>query len=60
MFGHNLPPAGYEIDLSAEELDGAESLAWKVLLFGWTRAIDGHKDAQYIEVTRPKVQESAT
>jgi len=46
--------------LTAEELDGAESLAWKVLLFGWTRAIDGHKDAQYIEVTRPKVQESAT
>ena len=39
--------------LTAEELDGAESLAWKALLFGWARAIDGHKDAHYIEVTKP-------
>jgi hypothetical protein len=46
--------------LTAEELDGAESLAWKALLFGWSRAIDGHKDANYIEVARPQVQESAT
>ena len=48
-----------KLDLTAEELDGAESLAWKALLFGWARAIDGHKDAHYIEVAKPKV-ESAT
>ena len=46
--------------LTEEELHGAESLAWKALLFGWARAIDGHKDANYIEVTRPAKQESAT
>lgn len=44
--------------LTEEEMHGAESLAWKALLFGWARAIDGHKDAQYIEVTKP--QESAS
>jgi hypothetical protein len=47
-------------DLTAEERDGAESLAWKALLFGWLRATEGHKDANYINVTRPQVQESAT
>jgi hypothetical protein len=41
--------------LTAEELDGAESLAWKALLIGWQRAIDGHKDANYITVTNPNV-----
>ena len=45
--------------LTDEELHGAESLAWKAMLFGWARAIDGHKDANYIEVTKPQV-ESAT
>ena len=44
--------------LTAEELDGAESLAWKALLFGWAKAIDGHKDANYVEVTRPKAEAS--
>jgi hypothetical protein len=41
--------------LTAEELDGAESLAWKALLVGWKRAIDGHADGRYIEVTKPEV-----
>jgi hypothetical protein len=42
-------------DLTAEEATGAESLAWKALLVGWKRAIDGHADGRYIEVTRPEV-----
>jgi len=43
-------------DLTAEELDAAESLAWKALHVGWRRAIDGHRDSMYIEVSRPQVQ----
>lgn len=42
--------------LTAEELDGAESLAWKALAVGWRRAIDGYKDVQYIEVTKPEAK----
>jgi hypothetical protein len=42
--------------LTAEELDGAEGLAWKALRFGWARAIEGHKDSLYIEVQNPQVQ----
>jgi hypothetical protein len=42
--------------LTAEESDGAESLAWKALRFGWARAIEGHKDSLYIEVTNPAVE----
>jgi hypothetical protein len=41
--------------LTAEELDAAESLAWKAMLIGWRRAVDGHSDARYIEVTKPGV-----
>ena len=44
--------------LTAEELDGAESLAWKALLVGWAKALDGHKDSAYIEVTSPKEKQS--
>jgi hypothetical protein len=49
-------------DLTAEELDAAESLAWKALLVGWAKAIDGHKDSAYTTITKPdeKQQESAT
>lgn len=49
-----------EIDENAgmtdEERDGAESLAWKALQFGWARAIEGHKDSQYIEVRNPNAE----
>lgn len=45
--------AGEGYNLTAEELDGAESLAWKALLVGWKRAIEGHADGRYIEVTNP-------
>jgi len=41
-------------DLTAEEADAAESLAWKALLVGWKRATDGHPEASYIEVTSVK------
>jgi hypothetical protein len=42
-------------DVSLEEALAAQSLAWKALLVGWARAIDGHRDARYIEVSRPQV-----
>lgn len=42
--------------LTEEELHGAESLAWKAMLFGWAKAIDGHKDTQYIEVSKPEAE----
>jgi hypothetical protein len=48
-----------ESGLNAEELDGAESLAWKAILMGWKKAVDGFPDAHYIEVSRPK-QETST
>lgn len=38
--------------LSKEELDGAESLAWKALLHGWKNAIHGHEERKYITVKR--------
>ena len=43
----------HEPELTDEERIGAESLAWKALLVGWGRAIAGHKEEQYIEVTNP-------
>lgn len=39
-------------DLTNEEAVAAESLAWKALIIGWARAIDGHREAHYIEVHR--------
>src|ERR1700674_1381908 len=30
---------GHE-EMTPEEMDGAESLVWKALLFGWARAVD--------------------
>jgi hypothetical protein len=39
-------------DLTDEEAVAAESLAWKALIVGWARAIDGHREAHYIEVRR--------
>jgi hypothetical protein len=50
---------GWE-DLTPEERVGAESLAWKALRVGWKRAIAGHDESMYIEVTNPTVQASAT
>lgn len=44
--------AGHE-EITAVERVAAESLAWKALLLGWRRAIDGFPDAHYIEVTNP-------
>lgn len=46
--------------LTAEELDGAEGLAWKALIVGWKRAIDGHTEANYIEVRQPKLEKART
>ena len=43
-------------DLTIAEAEGAESLAWKALLVGWRKAIDGFGDADYIEVTRETVK----
>jgi hypothetical protein len=43
-------------DLTPEERIGAESLAWKALVVGWKRAIAGHGEEFYIEVSRPKVK----
>ena len=43
-------------DLTPEERDGAESLAWKALRYGWARAIEGHTQGSYIEVTRPQAE----
>jgi hypothetical protein len=42
-----------ENGLTPEERDGAQSLAWKALLVGWTKAIDGHSAGDYIEVQQP-------
>jgi len=33
--------------LTKEELDAAESLAWKAMLLGWDRATSGHDGAKY-------------
>lgn len=41
-------------ELTQEEKNGAESLAWKALLVGWRKAIDGHREVDYIEVAKPK------
>lgn len=38
--------------LTPEELTGAESLAWKALVVGWDRAVQGHPEAHYVEATR--------
>lgn len=43
-------------DVTHEEAMAAESLAWKALHVGWRRAIDGHRDSAYIEVSRQQVQ----
>jgi hypothetical protein len=42
--------------LTTEELDAAESLAWKALVVGWAGATEGHKDSLYIEVKRPEAR----
>lgn len=47
-------------DLSDNEKLAAESLAWKALLLGWKRAIDGFPEAHYIEVTNLAAGVSAT
>jgi hypothetical protein len=52
--------AGQWNGLVLEERVGAESLAWKALRVGWARAIAGHEPHDYIEVTNPAVQASAT
>jgi hypothetical protein len=52
--------AGQWNDLIDEERVGAESLAWKALRVGWGKAIAGHEPHDYIEVTNPAVQASAT
>lgn len=46
-------------NLSAEEKDGAESLAWKALRFGWARAIAGHSDTRYVETQNPAAEKAS-
>lgn len=43
---------GAEVKLTREELDGAESLAWKALMLGWAIAIDGMPATRYVNVSR--------
>jgi len=38
--------------LTQDELNGAESLAWKAWLLGWERAIRGHDESRYIQVVK--------
>jgi hypothetical protein len=38
--------------LTQDELNGAESLAWKAWLLGWDRAIRGHDESRYIQVVK--------
>jgi hypothetical protein len=40
--------------LSREEIDGAESLAWRALRLGWKAALAGHEERKYIEVRKPQ------
>lgn len=42
-------------DLTPEERNAAEGLAWKALHVGWARAIAGHDPSMYIEVSNPAV-----
>lgn len=46
--------AGAPADLSREEKEAAESLAWKALLRGWSLAIAGHDNHRYITITNPE------
>jgi hypothetical protein len=39
-------------ELSAEEREAAQSLAWKALSRGWKRAIAGFPEEQYITIQR--------
>lgn len=39
--------------LTPEERDAAQSLAWKALLVGWNKAIDGYSAGDYIDVQQP-------
>lgn len=39
-------------DLSTEERQAAESLAWKALARGWRNAITGHADDHYLSLKR--------
>ncbi len=48
---HDLQPVDY---LSREEIEAAESLAWKALLRGWNRALAGFPDAHYISIGKEK------
>jgi hypothetical protein len=43
---------GVKIDLTREEMEAADSLAWKALLRGWNRAITGFPDVQYVSISK--------
>jgi hypothetical protein len=36
--------------LTAEEIEGANSLAWKAMAIGWRKAVDWYRDTDYIFV----------
>jgi hypothetical protein len=46
-------------DLSREEIDAAESLAWKALLRGWNVALTGFPDSRYISIAKEKEKPAA-
>jgi hypothetical protein len=45
---------GVKADLTQQEIEAAESLAWKALLRGWNRALAGFPDAHYISIGKEK------
>lgn len=47
----DLQPVDY---LSRQEIEAAESLAWKALLRGWNHAITGFPDVQYVSIAKEK------
>ena len=44
-------------EMTQEESEAAEGLAWKALIVGWKKALEGHSDATYIELKRPEGEE---
>jgi hypothetical protein len=42
-------------DLNREEMEAAESLAWKALLRGWNFALTGFPDSRYISIAKDTI-----
>jgi len=41
-------------ELTKQEAEAAESLAWKALLRGWNRALTGFPDVHYVSIAKEK------